>query len=595
MELFVDLGLEFLKKIPTSSGVYRYYDVNDNLLYVGKAINLRLRVKSYFQKNNVNSPRITVMVSKIVKIELTITEDETSALLLESNLIKSLKPRYNIVFRDDKSYPYLKVTTHQYPLIEYYRGKSRIGELFGPYPNAYAVRETLDTLQKLFKLRTCSDSEFGSRSRPCLLYQINRCSAPCVDLISASDYKKNIDSAKKFLNGDYADLINELSEKMYVFAENMDFESAANLRDKITFIHRIQSQQIISDSNSPLNADIILVNESVHDKLVIYLIQIRKGLYVGDKHYLLPKLDTVVSLLEGFIEKYYAENSCALIYVDVGLKTEFTNFILERRGVIVSRDLDERVKKILLMGHKNLLQIVENLSVSNIYVSAINRLSVLLNKDSINRIECYDVSHNHGISAVASMVVWSAGQIDKKKYRRYNLPASINGNDLAAFKFILQKRLANTVLDIPDIILVDGGRLQFTIAKNIIDDLGFHDKISIIGIYKGQNRNPVLDRVILNEDIQLEFNSERDIFRLLQVLRDEAHRFAISAHRNKEEIRMTRSRLEDIEGLGAQKRKALIAFFGSSDNVAKASIDELMQVKLIGTALANKIFNFFHG
>lgn len=594
MELFVDAEFAFLRQLPSEPGVYRYYDKNNDLLYVGKAINLRSRVKSYFQKNQSNSPRIMVMVSKIVKVELTTTENETSALLLENNLIKSLKPRYNIIFRDDKSYPYLKITAHEYPMIEYYRGKSKAGNLYGPYPNAYAVKETLETLQKLFKLRTCSDNDFVSRSRPCLLYQINRCSAPCVGKISFEDYAENIKEADKFLSGDYSSLVSILSQQMYNFAENMDFESAAAIRDKISFIRDLQSQQIISNSNSPLNADILLINDSLADKLIIYIIYIRKGLYVGDKHYTLAKLGAIGDLVEGFIESYYATMICDVLFLEIIVSIEFIEFMWNTNKIKISYKFDDRINKLFTMGQKNLLQIVENSSISNIYISAVNKLSELLQLKLISRIECYDVSHNHGVSAVASMVVYENGKIDNSKYRRYNLPNTINGNDLEAFSYVLRKRLANGK-DIPDLILVDGGKLQFTFTKNILSELGFHDKISIISIYKGANRNPVLDRVIINEYIQLEYDSERDIFRLLQMLRDEAHRFAISAHRKSEINRMSISRLNDIDGLGVKKKKALLAFFGSVENVAKASVDDLMQVELIGKALANKVFNFFNG
>lgn len=594
MDLLVDNDLSFLKQLPTESGVYRFYDSNNDLLYVGKAINLRSRVKSYFQKTQSNSPRIMIMVSKVVKIELTITENETSALLLESNLIKNLRPRYNIIFRDDKSYPYLKITNHEYPVVEYYRGKSRSGNLYGPYPNAYAVKETLETLQKLFKLRTCSDNDFASRSRPCLLYQIGRCSAPCVGKISNNEYLENIKEADKFLSGDYASLVTTLSKQMYNSAEDMDFEKAAIVRDKISFIRGIQSQQIISDSNSPLNADIVLLNESLTDKIIIYLIYIRKGLYVGDKHFTVSKLDSVSDLLEGFIENYYLNASCDTLFLGKLLSDNFIKFMHDVYKIKISYHFNERINKLCAMGQKNLLQIIENSSINNIYTSAVNKLSDLLKINLINRIECYDVSHNHGVSAVASMVVYQNNKIDKSKYRRYNLPNTINGNDLEAFSFVLRKRLSGNE-DIPDIILVDGGKLQFALAKNILVELGFHDKISVISIYKGENRNPVLDRVIINEHIQLKYNSEREIFRLLQTLRDEAHRFAISAHRKSEINRMNVSRLDDIESLGAKKKKALIAFFGSVENVSKASVDDLMQVEFIGKALASKIFNFFNG
>lgn len=594
MKIKVTADRAFLQELPDLPGVYRYYDKDDAILYVGKAINLKKRVKSYFQRSHALSPRISIMVSKIVTIEVTTTNNETSALLLESNLIKTLKPRYNIIFRDDKSYPFIRVNTHDFPLIEYYRGgKSGDDRLFGPYPNSYAVRETLDLLQRLFKLRTCKDSEFDSKTRPCMLYQVNLCCAPCVGYVSQSEYRDYVNYARKFLSGDYADLVNQLSSQMYVAAEKLDFEIAGSLRDKIALIRNMQDKQIISDSLLPINADLVLV-QATDVYLYVYIIIIRNGLYVGDKHFHFAKYISDNDILEGFLEEYYKNGNNITIYIDFTLSAEFVTYCQKHLALNLHNEFPGRIAELRKMGYANLKQAIENDHIDNIYLRASQQIARLLNLAELSRIECYDTSHNHGVSAVASMVVYANGKIDHKLYRRYNLAESVNGNDLLALETVLRRRLQNQEIDLPDVILVDGGHLQLNITKNIIDELGFRDKIKVIAIYKGENRNPELDKVIINEDLELNFRKEPQIFRLLQALRDEAHRFAIAGHRKKQVDRMTYSKLQDIPGIGAAKRKALIAFFGSANNVATATIDELCQVDGIGAELASTVYNFFN-
>lgn len=593
MLINVTNDLNFLNLMPDDPGVYRYYDINNELLYVGKAINLKKRVKSYFQRKSDLSPRITLMVSKIHLIEVTVTDNEVSALLLESNLIKTLKPKYNIIFRDDKSYPYIRISNHDFPLVEYFRGKSASGDkLYGPYPNSYAVRENLDILQRLFKLRTCSDGEFANRSRACMLHQIDLCCAPCVNKVSKLEYSGYVNYAHKFLSGDYADLISKLSAKMYESAENLEFEVASSLRDKISLVRELQNKQIISDSNVPINADIILVKD-VSSSILIYLIFIRNGLYIGDKHFSFAKVDSAISIVEGFIESYYEESSRISVFIDYQLTDEFLKYASNSMSVNLSSVFSGRISELRQMGYLNLQKVIENKQIDNIYIDAISKISKYIGIEYIKRIECYDTSHNHGVSAVASMVVFSDGKMNNKLYRRFNLSDSVGGDDLLALEIVLRRRFANSEIPLPNVILIDGGSLQLNLAKNLISELGFHDKISVIAIYKGDNRNPELDSVIIKPDLELSFREEPNIFRLLQLLRDEAHRFAIVGHRKKQVDRMSYSRLEDIPGVGAKKRKALIAFFGSANNVAAASIDDLQQVDGVGLELATSIHKFF--
>jgi len=595
MRILVSLDNLFLQQIPHSPGVYRYYSADELLLYVGKALDLHKRVKSYFQKKIDLSPRIGLMVSKIHSIELTVTENETSALLLESNLIKSLKPKYNIIFRDDKSYPYIKISTHQYPLIEYFRGKPQARDtLFGPYPNPYVVRENLDLLQRLFKLRTCTDGSFANRSRPCMLYQVNLCCAPCVAKVSSAEYAEYVKYAKDFLSGSFNELVTKLSQQMYQFAEQLEFEQASSLRDKIGLIRELQHKQIVSDSNLPINADILLTRE-YNQQLFIYLIIIRNGLYVGDKHFAQRLVDSKELILEAFLESYYRnEQLTRLIYLDQALNSDFNEYFYKIYGLKLVYGFKGRLAELALMGRKNLEKVIENSHLDNIYIDACSKLATLLKVERVNRIECYDTSHNHGSSAVAAMTVYANGKIDHSLYRKFNLNDSINGDDLLALETVLKRRLANKELPVPEVILVDGGKTQLAISKKLIDELGFCDKIKLIAIFKGEQRKAEFDKVIIDTTTELTFLDEPLLFKLLQTLRDEAHRFAITGHRKKQQQRMQTSQLEDIAGIGASKRKALIAFFGSATAVANAGIEQLQQVDGVGGELANSIYKHFH-
>lgn len=595
MKINVTADNLFLAQIPDSPGVYRYYASDGELLYVGKALSLIKRVKSYFQKRTDLSPRISLMVSKIVTIELTVTANESSALLLESNLIKNLKPKYNIIFRDDKSYPYIRISPHKFPLIEYFRGKTGAHEsVFGPYPNPAAVKETLDTLQRLFKLRTCRDSVFANRSRPCMLYQVNLCCAPCVNKVNAEEYGQFVNYARDFLSGNYGDLVSRLSNQMYKYADALDFEQASVLRDKIGLIQQLQSKQIISDSQLPINADILVI-KTERQRFFLYLIMLRGGLYVGDKHFTQPLVDSVEVLLEAFLERYYAEHQAIQnIYLDFKFDTEFNNNFHRIYKIKIQSALKGRIAELAQMGTNNLNKVIENQQLNNIYHDAAAKLCELLKISTLNRIECYDTSHNQGSSALASMVVYAGQKIDHRLYRKFNLPDSVGGDDLLALEIVLRRRLNNTELVIPDVILVDGGKTQLRIAKNLIGELGFCDKIKVIAIFKGEHRKPEFDRIIIDADTELSFRQEPHIFRLLQALRDEAHRFAITGHRKKQIERMSISRLEDVPGIGATKRKALIASFGSLQGVAGAEISQLQQVEGIGFELASQIYKFFH-
>lgn len=602
MQLLVN-SLDFIKKIPHEPGVYRFYNEPSNdsttpeILYVGKALDLYKRVKSYFQKSQVLSPRISLMVSKIHSIEITVTENEVSALILENNLIKNLKPKYNIIFRDDKSYPLIRLSNHDYPKLDIFRGKPNGKDsYFGPYPNGYAVRQNLDMIGRIFKLRTCTDSVFANRVRPCILYEINRCTAPCVKLVSEENYQIQVSQAVDFLNGKFSRVIDSLTTQMHDFADKMEFEQAAVIRDRLGVIKHISASQIINNYNEPLSSDLILC-EAKGNKVYVYLIILRNGLYIGDKHFILDNADNdTTAVTQVFLENYYLEDrSTKQIYTEIDLSNEFKDLFFKAFAIKISYTRNKQVQKIYQMGLINLNKITEQSSKN--YEICSEKLATLLGLESINRIECIDISHNHGENTVGSLVVYSDGIIDNSKYRRYNLNVDysgkpINGNDLLAMETVLRRRLASTEMPLPQVILIDGGKLQLETLKMVLNDTALYDKIRGVGLYKGERRNPLFDRLLL-EDGQI-INYDVSIFVLLQHLRDEAHRFAITGHRKKQVKKMTTSVLSDIPNLGVQKKRALLVHFGSVKAIAEAKIEELKQVNGIGDAIANQVYSFFH-
>lgn len=604
MEIIVKDDKSFLKQIPDRPGVYRFYSANiDELLYVGKAINLFKRVKSYFQKTLQQSPRISLMIAQIARIEITITENEASALILENNLIKSLKPKYNILFRDDKSYPLIRVSGHKFPKIDIYRGKTnqKVNQYFGPYPNAQAVTHAISLIQKLFKLRTCTNSFFANRSRPCILYQIKLCTAPCVGHVNEVQYQSQVALAVQFLHGNYTQIVNDLTWQMNEKAIAMEFEAAAVIRDKIILINSISKNQIITNHNQPISADVI-VAKSYLGKVFIYVVSLQYGVYSGDKHFIINDPDDNIGVvLEVFIQSYYLEHQhTQLLYIQVNgtnvikLDDEFVRMFFAATKIKIVAAYSNWLKKILAMADVNLSRIVKNFNGNNELKAAANKLAKLLELETIDRIECVDISHHQGANAVASCVVYQDGKIDNSLYRRYNLPASVAGDDLAGMKLMLERRFKARDLPIPQVILIDGGSTQYNMLKNLIQTSELCGKIRPVSIFKGENRNPQNDQVIINEHLVVRYKDDQDLFKLLQGLRDEAHRFAITGHRKAQIKTMTVSRLDSIPNIGRIKRKSLLAHFGSVKGVMQASVDELRQVNGIGLELARQIFAYFH-
>jgi excinuclease ABC subunit C len=620
MELIVDKQKEFLKQIPNQPGVYRFYAAchsnvhtpvgNENppaqdeeLLYVGKAINLYKRVKSYFQKTIQQSPRISLMIAQIARIEITVTDNEASALILENNLIKSLKPKYNILFRDDKSYPLIRISTHQFPRIDVYRGKTnqRINQYFGPYPNAQAVAHAINLIQKIFKLRTCTDSFFANRSRPCILHQIKLCTAPCVGYVNDEQYQSQVDMAIRFLKGDYKQIVTDLTKAMNEKAGDLEFEAAAAIRDKITLLGSISTNQVINNHNQPITADIIVAKSHL-DRVFIYLISLQNGIYSGDKHFVINNPDNnIVEVLEVFVQNYYLEHQqTQLVYLSfddkqgIALDSEFLQMFYSATKVKILFTQPLMLKKIFRMALGNLERIIKNKDGHNELKTAADKLAKLLEIEAINRIECVDISHHHGTNAVASCVVYQDGKIDNSLYRRYNLPASVGGDDLAGMKLMLERRLAATDLPIPQVILIDGGITQFKILKNLIQESSLCGKIRAVSIFKGEKRKAQYDQVIIHDHMIVQYKDDPELFKLLQGLRDEAHRFAITGHRKSQIKTMTVSALENIPNIGAGKRRILLTHFGGIKGVMQASVDELQQVPGIGQVLAKQIYTYFH-
>ncbi|MCC2625345.1 MAG: uvrC [Burkholderiales bacterium] len=606
MELTITENKEFLKQIPDRPGVYRFYaakDKNEELLYVGKAINLSKRVKSYFQKTIKQSPRISLMIAQIARIEITITDNEASALILENNLIKSLKPKYNILFRDDKSYPLIRISTHKFARIDAYRGKTnqKMHQYFGPYPNAYAVTHAINLIQKLFKLRTCTDSIFANRSRPCILHQIKLCTAPCVGYVNQEQYQSQVNMAIEFLKGNYKQIVADLTKAMNEKAENMEFEAAAAIRDKITLLGNISTNQVINNHNQPITADIIIA-KSYLGRVFIYLISLQNGIYSGDKHFVINDPDDdIKEVLEVFVQNYYLEHQqTQLVYLsfdnkqDVTLDNEFLQMFYSATKVKIIFTRPVMFKKIFQMAEINLERVIKNKNGHNELKTAADKLAKLLEIEAINRIECVDISHHHGANAVASCVVYQDGKIDNSLYRRYNLPASVGGDDLAGMKQMLERRFAATDLPVPQVILIDGGITQFKMLKNLIQNSRLCGKIRAVSIFKGEKRKAQYDQVIIHDHMIVQYKDDPELFKLLQGLRDEAHRFAITGHRKSQIKTMTVSALENIPNIGAGKRRILLTHFGGIKGVMQASVDELQQVPGIGLGLAQQIFTYFH-
>ena len=634
-------NVSFLKTVPHKPGVYRMISVDDKILYVGKAKDLKNRVASYFRDNIANS-RTYSMVKQICDVQITITTTEAEALLLESNLIKKHRPRYNILLRDDKSYPNIYLSKDKFPRLSFHRGaKKGKGQYFGPYPSAGAVRETLALLQKLFQVRQCENSYFSNRSRPCLQYQIKRCTAPCTDEITDKDYQQGVSHTVKFLQGKSEQVINELVQKMDHASANLAFEEAANHRDKIDQLRSISQQQSIS-SDRDSNLDVIAL-QFASNVASVQVLTIRNGNNLGNKNFFpkLPKIyqnididgeeiDEVInpeeSILSSFIAQYYMSreipNEILLSHgaEDKQVLEEMLSLKAERKVTLSYRLRGDRVRWVEMAAKNAQHALATHLASKAGIQKRVLALQEELNLDYIPaRMECFDISHTMGEATVASCVVFGLEGAIKSEYRRYNIKDIVGGDDYAAMKQVLQRRFKKVVEKdknkenenqgenkLPDILFIDGGKGQVTQAVDVLSDLQISG-VDIIGVTKGEGRRQDMDKLtVLAGDISSDSSEKRkakeDLFlpahssalHLIQQIRDEAHRFAISGHRQRRKKARNTSPLEGIPGLGPKRRQDLLKQFGGIRAITRASADELAKVNGISAKLAEKIYDVFH-
>ncbi|MDH3320807.1 MAG: excinuclease ABC subunit UvrC [Betaproteobacteria bacterium] len=578
----------FVGGLPNLPGVYRMLGAGGEALYVGKARDLRKRVASYFQKNS-GSPRIRMMLSQLARIEITATRSEDEALLLENNFIKSLAPRYNIVFRDDKSYPYLMITAHRFPRLGFHRGaRDARSRYFGPFPHAYAVRESIQLLQRVFRLRTCEDAVFENRSRPCLLHQIRRCTAPCTGLIGEGEYGEDVEHATLFLRGREDDVAQRLTRRMQAAAEARQYEQAAIYRDQVRALSRVQARQYV-ESNRGVDADVVACAEQ-DGAVCVNLAMIRAGRHVGDRSLFPANADAAgpAEVLQAFLEQHYIEQPQPPLV----LASHAVEF-----DAVVPTQGERRVW--LEMAAKNaqlaLLQRVREKSAQEARLAALREALHL--PETVQRIECFDVSHTMGEATVASCVVYDRHAMQKGEYRRFNVRGTTPGDDYAAMRQVLARRYERVSAQagkVPDLVLVDGGKGQATVARTVLAELGLND-VSVVGVAKGFERKPGFEELVIEaESAALSLPPTHPGLHLVQQIRDEAHRFAILGHRARRAKTRTASALTQIPGIGAQRRQRLLAHFGGLREVQAAAIDELMRVAGISRPLAERIYKALH-
>lgn len=592
----------FLAGLPLQPGVYRMLDEAGQVLYVGKAKQLKKRVGSYFQKNDL-SPRIRLMVSHIARIEITVTRSEAEALLLENNLIKSLKPRYNILFRDDKSYPYIVLTGDPSPRLTYYRGTTdKRHQYFGPYPNAQAAKETVNLLQKVFKLRTCEDGVFSNRTRPCLLHQIHRCSAPCVNIIGAEAYATDVRNAGLLLQGKFAEVEQRLRAAMEQAADKLEYEQAAGLRDQLQALHTVQQQQFV-ESGRATDADIVAV-VGEQGALCLNLAVVRGGRHLGDKPFLPQNVQGQdrAEVLQAFLAQHYlAHHAPPLIVTNLAVDdAALADLLSELAGhkVQIRHSVSGERRQWLEMAQANaLLALRRQAGLQAGQTLRRDALRAALALPDLQRIECFDISHTQGEATVASCVVYDELEIRPQEYRRFNIADITPGDDYAAMRQALLRRYQKLPAGEgkrPDLILIDGGIGQLAIAVEVMAALGLTD-IALVGVAKGVERKPGMEQLLrpgVEKPLQLPPGSPA--LHLIQQVRDEAHRFAISGHRARRGKARTASSLEEIEGIGEKRRRNLLTHFGGLKGVQQANIDELGRVEGISPSLAEKIYNHLH-
>ncbi len=574
-----------------------------DVLYVGKALDLRKRVSSYFQKTGGLSPRIQLMLGQVTALETTVTRSEAEALLLESNLIKALAPRYNILFRDDKTYPYLVISGHAYPRLGFHRGSlDKRHRYYGPFPNAGAVRESIQLLQKVFRIRTCEDTVFVNRSRPCLLHQIQRCTGPCVGLVGADDYAEDVKGAELFLSGKEDEVIERLEARMNDASERTRYEEAAVFRDRIAALHKVRERQFVSGEGD--DADVIACGRAA-GIVCVNLVMIRGGRHLGDKNFFPRNAEESDSaqVIEAFIQQHYLQQGVPpQIVAGAQISVEpLEQLLSERAGrkVRIHANPVGGRRAWLEMAQRNAeLGAGQALGLQATQETRLTALQQALElPETAQRIECFDISHTMGEAAVASCVVYDRSALQKSEYRRFNIGGIEPGDDYAAMREALTRRYRRIVAGegkVPDLVLVDGGKGQLTVAVEVLAELGMSD-VALVAVAKGEERRPGLERLLpANRGEPLVLGAEHPGLHLVQQIRDEAHRFAIQGHRARRGKARNTSSLEKIPGIGSKRRQRLLARFGGLRGVLSASVEELAQVEGISRELAEKIYHELH-
>lgn len=605
---------EQLSMLPTLPGVYRYFDAEGTCLYVGKAKDLKRRVSSYFQKNDL-SPRIAIMVSKIARMETTVVRTEAEALLLENNLIKTLAPKYNILFRDDKSYPYLKLSASPFPRVSYYRGGvDRKSRFFGPYPNAGAVKEAIGILQKVFRLRTCEDAVFANRSRPCLMGQMDRCSCPCVGKVTEEEYAADVENACRFLRGETDDVMQGLRDKMTAASDAWRFEEAAVFRDRIASLNDVMQQQAVETTGGDTDADIIAVAIAA-GVACVNIAMVRGGRHLGD-HAVFPDVVrgtgealAASDVFDAFISQHYLTSKVPDVVVsqaasDREATAETLSDLAGRRIAFVAEpqslrrkwlEMAEQGAKIALERH-----LTETAGEKRRVEDLIRVLDLKLTDEQRTTLtmECFDISHTAGEATQASCVVFRGLGMDSSRYRRFNINDVAAGDDYAAMKEVLTRRyspVARGEAELPDIVFVDGGRGQVHMARDVFTELGLPLSV-IVGVAKGEGRKTGLETLVFADGREpLVLGSESPALMLVAMIRDEAHRFAITGMRAKRSKTRQTSRLEDIDGIGAKRRQKLLTHFGGLKGVKNAGVEDIAKIDGFSRSLAQKIYDHLHG
>jgi len=622
--------------LPAYPGVYRYFDAQGGVLYVGKARNLKKRVSSYFHKDH-SGTRIGVMVGRIARLETTVVRSEAEALLLENNLIKTLNPRFNILFKDDKSYPYLKLVSGNFPRVAYYRGSvDKRHRYFGPFPSAWAVKESIHLIQKVFKLRTCEDTVFNNRTRPCLLYQIRRCSGPCVKLISPEDYARDVANTERFLQGEQQQVVDGLETQMMAFADALKFEQAAEIRNQLAALAKVMHQQSVDENSaSGRDRDVDILAVKVQGgRACVNLAMVRGGRHLGDRAYFpthveeatallvetaepadgaeaeAPPASAETQVLEAFIAQHYLEvPPPPLLIVSHAVDKALLEALSLQAGVRINAqqqprgqrriwlEMDEKGADIALA--RLLAEEGSQQARTRALVDALDLAPE--NLDSF-RIECFDISHTAGESTQASCVVFENHKMQSSQYRRYNIEGITGGDDYAAMRQVLTRRYSKLAeaaqqggARLPDLVLVDGGRGQVSMAREVFGELGL-DLSLIVGVEKGEGRKVGLEELVFADGREkIGLGRESAALMLVAQIRDEAHRFAITGMRaRRASVRTGGSRLEEIAGVGPKKRARLLQRFGGARGVGNASVDDLCGVDGISRELAEEIYRALH-